>query len=332
MIFLFVSCKNETQSIGTDPESNQLVITQDIKNFYTAFDSIKANTSEKLKGKFLKELFLKNASSGQRAMMKARNYKPKEYLEIIALYPNFFESMRETMMNAQSLGEKIDSNLQILRKYYPNMEPAQVFFTIGAFRSNGTTMGDKVLIGSEMAMVNSKTDLSEFPADYWARNYWKTNPIENIIKLNVHEFVHTQQAENLNAPLFVIALREGVAEFIADKVMGISKSENHEPSIKFGRENEEEVINEFIKDMFKKDFGYWLWSNQENKFNTRDLAYFVGYVIAEKYYLSQTDNAEAIKSLIQLDYTNVQEVEKFIDATNYFPKKLSSYSKFVQTN
>ena len=327
LLFLlaFLGCSDKKQPTIALEATDKLVISDDLKNFYEAFDEIRRTTSVKEQKKYLQTLFLDKATSGQQSMIAARNYKASEYLDNIKKYPKFFESLRNTMLSSDTLAKSIDASLLKLKEIYPEMKPAKVFFTVGAFRSNGTTLKDRVLIGCELAMVNEQTDLSEFPEDYWARNYWKSNPLENLLKLNVHEFVHTQQVENLQAPLFSVALREGVAEFISDLAMGISKDENIEPSIRYGRENEDAVMTAFTKDMFNKDFGFWLWSNAENKFNTRDLAYFVGYILAERYYQQNDDKSLAIKQLIELDYTNDKKVEDFINAIHYFPKPLAEY-------
>ena len=68
----------------------------------------------------------------------------------------------------------------------------------------------------------------------------------------------------------------------------------------------------------------WLDGNAPNEFGMRDLGYYVGYQICENYY-NQADNKEnAIKTMIELDYTNESEVENFINKANYFSKSLDS--------
>lgn len=323
--FILVGCTNTNPSNIMEDSSDQMVYSEDLLNFYLAFDSIQTTNSDKSKLKILKDIFLDNASNGQKSMIKARKYKATEYLNNIKQYPNFFESLRPTMMNVPNLSTELDSYITKFKVLYPEMKPAKIYFTVGAFRSNGTTLKDKVLIGSELALVDSITDLSEFSDDYWAREYWKSNPYNKLLKLNIHEYIHTQQNEDTSAPLYVAALREGVAEFISDLIFGIQKNDSTEPSIIYGRNNEEDIMIEFTKDMFNTDYGYWLWSNESNKFNTRDLAYFAGYVLAEKYYTDLSDKRLAIKNMIELDYRDEKIVEQFIDNIAYFPKKMNQY-------
>jgi hypothetical protein len=40
-----------------------------------------------------------------------------------------------------------------LKVVYPELRHAKIYFTVGAMRSNGTTLDSMVLIGSEFAMA-----------------------------------------------------------------------------------------------------------------------------------------------------------------------------------
>lgn len=73
----------------------------------------------------------------------------------------------------------------------------------------------------------------------------------------------------------------------------------------------------------------WLWSDAQNEFNMRDLGYYVGYAICEKYYNEAKDKKAAIKKLIELDYTNEAEIEAFVDGTKFFSAPLAElYSRY----
>ena len=50
----------------------------------------------------------------------------------------------------------------------------------------------------------------------------------------------------------------------------------------------------------------------------RDLGYYVGYQISENYYNQADDKLNAVKTMIELDYTNESEVEEFVTKANYF--------------
>ncbi len=54
----------------------------------------------------------------------------------------------------------------------------------------------------------------------------------------------------------------------------------------------------------------------------RDLGYYVGYEICERYYDLSKDKTKAIKELIELDYKNEKELERIVNATKLLPKTL----------
>jgi len=67
-----------------------------------------------------------------------------------------------------------------------------MYFTIGGLRSGGTTSDSMVLIGAEIAMGDSTTDVSEMP-NKWLKNVFAHQRPDNIVPLNIHEYIHTQQ-------------------------------------------------------------------------------------------------------------------------------------------
>ena len=69
-------------------------------------------------------------------------------------------------------------------------------------------------------------------------------------------------------------------------------------------------------------------SNAANEFGIRDLSYYIGYQICENYYNQADNKLEAIKTMIELDYTNEIEIENFVRKANYFSESLD---KLYQT-
>jgi hypothetical protein len=310
--------------------TNENVITADIDSFWIAYDSIVLTSDSTAQMQYLQTLHLDKGMPGLSAIMAAKNYTPEEYLSAINAYPNFWKSVRPNMEKAKNLGTQINQGIEQLRVIYPNLKAAKVYFTVGVFRTGGTTIDSLVLIGSEVSMADNATIITESPEEMThLKNHFANNPMSDIIFLNVHEFVHTQQKIVLEANLLMQCLREGVAEFIAEKVtMQTSKA----PVIIYGNTNKNKVKQQFLKEMFNNYYRYWLWSNYENQFNTRDLGYFLGYDMA-KYYYNKTENKQAaIKTLIELDYTNDKTVEESIDKMTYFDKSIAKLKTTYQKN
>ncbi len=332
VITAFISCFLlilNCQPIPNEVHDSKTVITTDIHNFWEAYDKIITTADRNEQMQYLKKLFLQKGTSGLNDIMKARKYTPEEYLEAILKYPNFWASMRKNLAKAEQFSNEIELGIEELRKLYPNLKPAKIYFTMGVFRTGGTTMEDKILIGSETAMVDKNVDLSDFPHDFYLRTYWASNPIDFLVLTNVHEYIHTQQKDGRNENLLFRSLKEGVAEFISVLAMN---TESTTPSVKYGKQNEQSVRAAFQKEMFSNDYGYWLYSNRENPFGVRDLGYYIGYEMVERYYQKATDKKKVIAELIELDYNDQQMIENIIDESGYFEQSIAELSKTYKLN
>jgi hypothetical protein len=296
------------------------IISSDIELFWSAFDRVTATTDTVKQDRILQEEYISKGSPGLHAMMHVRNYTVQDYRNAINNYPKFWASIRDNTAKAKHLQTDLGEGVQKLKVVYPELRHAKIYFTVGAMRSNGTTLDSMVLIGSEFAMADKQTVTSEFPEQMQGlRTFFDSEPIKDLVLLNVHEYVHTQQSPMIDN-LLSQCLYEGVAEFVSVKAMGQPSAA---PAIEYGKANEEKVKRAFERDMFVNGkTSQWLWSNQPNAFNTRDMGYFIGYAICEAYYNASADKHKAIKHMIELDHTNDAEIEAFVDWTGFFSAPL----------
>lgn len=304
------------------------VVTTDIDNFWTAYDLIIQEPDSLKQIQLIDSLYIERGTVGLKRIMEVRVYSAEEYVRMINNYPRFFSSLRANTLKANQLAEELNIGIQKLETVYPNLKPAKIYFTVGCMRTNGTTVDSLVLIGSELAMADQQTDISEFEGGTkeWLSGFLSTNPLKNLVLLNVHEYVHTQQEPQLNN-LLSIAIREGVAEFVSTLAMNAPSAS---PAVDFGKKNALAVREKFELEMFyPNNRPKWFWSNYPNEFGVRDLGYYVGYAMCENYYEQAEDKAEAIKQMVELDFTNEAEVEEFIKKSNYFSTSLDSlYERF----
>ncbi|MFD2833538.1 hypothetical protein [Gramella sp. AN32] len=311
-------------------QNNENIVTSDIDNFWTTYDRINSTNDSITKNKILQTEYIDKASSGLKAMIQARRYTPEQYIYAINNYPLFWNSIREKTKNIHSYSNEIEKGIKSLKLIYPDLKPAKVYFTIGVFRSNGTTVDNKVLIGSEMALTDSTVIVSEFPESLnYFKDYIATNPIQNLPFLNVHEYIHTQQNTTIGNSLLAQTVIEGVAEYVATLALNI---DSPNPQISFGEKNEESIKEAFSKEMFSPHFNNWLWNDSNNKFKMRDLAYYVGYSIAKNFYLKSNEKNEAVKEMIELDYADQEELMRFVNQSEYFQKGLEKYEKDFNSN
>ncbi|EEF93803.1 hypothetical protein CATMIT_01560, partial [Catenibacterium mitsuokai DSM 15897] len=109
--------------------------------------------------------------------------------------------------------------------------------------SSGTTLGDKVLIGAELAGGGPDTDVSEMPEPRQRnlRNYFATRPADGLPLLLVHEHVHTQQ-KGPGPTLLAQAIYEGAADFVAERATGKLPPLDY---VRYGRQNEARLKRDF---------------------------------------------------------------------------------------
>lgn len=328
LTFLFIGFISSCQTQKTEMEHN-LVVATDIDNFWTAYDLIIQETDSLKQIEIIDSVYIKKGSIGLQKIMDVKNYTAQDYIRLINLYPKYWNSIRENTYKSKSLADDLQEGIQKLKAIYPKLKPAKIYFTIGAMRTNGTTLDSLILIGSELALADSSVDISEFEGrtKEWLETYFGGNPIDGLVLLNVHEYVHTQQNSIPDNLLHQVAY-EGIAEFVSVKAMGVPSDA---PAIEFGKSHPA-VKDKFEKEMFYERTFNWLWSNSPNEFETRDLGYYIGYEIAERHYESSSDKQKAIEKLIALDYDKPKEIDAFIDETGFFSKPIDDLRKVDREN
>lgn len=296
----------------------QKIITDDIDHFWEAYDKISHTKDSAAQYKYLDDLYISRASAGLESLMRVRRYTAKTYVDAINNYPLFWNSIRQNTFKSKALGKEISAGIEKLKRIYPDLKPSTIYFAIGVFRTNGTVDGNKVLIGSEMALSDKSVNTQELPEHPKEFNRLYT-PINEIELLCAHEYVHTQQKPFVDN-LLSYCLYEGIAEFVSTTALG---KKSNTPAVAYGKENSAKVRAKFEEDVFipARTFN-WLWS-ENTIFGYRDLGYAVGFQIAEKYYSRAKNKKKAIKDLIELDYGNEAQVEQLVDRSAYLSRPLS---------
>ena len=323
LVLIIAGCK-------TTKELNSNVVTTGIENFWEAYDKITTTQDTSLQYALLDSLYLRKGTVGLNAIREVRNYTPQDYINSINSYPLFWSSIRPNTDKVDQYAAVISQGIDKLRAVYPNMRPAKMYFTIGSFRTGGTTLDSLVLIGSEIALADSTTVTKEFPENLsHLVTYYKTNPKDDLVFLNVHEYIHTQQKEMV-FNLLSLVIYEGVAEFISTKALNVPSPN---PQISFGKENAASIRETFEQEMFYiVNRGKWLNGDVPNRFGMRDLGYAVGYQMCENYYDQAKDKDQAIQHMIDLDYNDEDEIEDFVAKSNYFSAPLDSlYQRFEES-
>jgi hypothetical protein len=296
--------------------SAQKVFTSDIDHFWRAYDSCQTTSDSVKQLLYLQTLYVDKGTQGLKAFMEVREYTPELWVSLIRNCPKFWRSIRPNTLGVKPRAKEIEQSIARLKKLYPRLKEAKMYFTIGGLRSGGTTLQDMVLIGAEIATGDARTDVSEFP-NKWLEGVFKSQQPGNIVALNIHEYVHTQQrgtAQNLLGQ----AIREGCCDFMAELVMGRPLGNNY---LVYGRAHEAALKDSFLFEMFTTAYGNWLYNGAKTK-TMADLGYFMGYAICQAYYTHSTNKDQAVKDIIELNYSDTAAVENFLATSKYYTQPI----------
>lgn len=293
------------------------VHTEDIDIFWAAYDSAMATTDSAEQVRIIQSRYIDRGSPGVRAFMAARDYTAEGWVNSIRRYPRFWSSIRPNTLRVKTGAPGLEAYIDRLRTLYPALRPADIYFTVGELRSAGTTLDSAVRIGVELATGDPETDISEFPARQQAfmARYFGTRPVQNLIPLNVHEYVHTQQ-RGIGNSVLARAIREGSADWITELVTGEKLTL---PYMTYGHENEGVLKARFMEEMFTPLISRWFYNQvSDDPRHVPDLGYYMGYAISRAYYERAPDKARAIREMIELDFDDEAAVEAFLRSSRFF--------------
>ncbi|QQP95449.1 hypothetical protein [Lysobacter enzymogenes] len=288
----------------------------DVARFWTAYDAVRASADPAEKRRALLRDYIDPGTPGLRAFMQAKGYTPECYLDAIERYPKFWNSLRADTLALAGKTADAPQRIEALRRLYPPLRPATVYFAIGCLNSSGTTLGDKVLIGAELAAAGPDTDVSELPEPRRSglRGYFATRPSEALPLLLVHEYVHTQQ-KGPGPTLLAQAIYEGAADFVAERATGQLPPLDY---VRYGRRNEARLKRDFRAEMHDASYAKWLYNAPDPRYGVRDLGYYMGYAIVRDYYARAADRERALREIVELDCTDQAAVEAFLARSGFY--------------
>lgn len=310
IVILLISAK------ALSAQKQSPIYTADIDHFWTAYDAIQKTNDLSQKIAIINSQYIDKGSKGLKAFMAARQYNDTLWVQLIDKLPKFWNSIRANTLSIKHKTAEFEKAIKKLKQIYPDLKPAEMYFTIGGLRSGGTVKDNMVLVGSEIATGNATTDVSEF-TNSWLKNVFKEQSLDNIVSLNIHEYIHTQQ-KPASSNLLSQSIREGSCDFIAE--LSIQKPLQTK-YLSYGKANALNIKELFKKEMFFNDYTNWLY-NGSQRTEDADLGYYVGYEICKAYYQQAKNKKQAIKDIIELDFGNDQAVESFLEASGFYSEKI----------
>jgi uncharacterized protein YjaZ len=296
---------------------NNKISTIDVDNFWVAYDSVLRTSDKDLQVKIIQQLYLDKASDGLKDFIELRSHTSIKHLENIQKYPKFWTTVRSKTLEIKSYVQQMEKIMVRFKKLYPEFKQPDIYFTIGVLNSGGTTSKDKILIGSEIACSDSTIDATELGA--WLRSVFKDQ--KNVLSMVAHEVGHTQQKDGDSeddggSNLLGYCIREGACDFISELLL---KKPVLSPYMTYGVAHEKELWIMFTKEMRSQKTENWLYNGRNAPNGNADLGYFIGYEICKSYYNNSKDKKQALKEIIELEYTK-ESVEIFLVKSEYAEK------------
>lgn len=292
--------------------SQKTVFTRDIDNFWIAYDSVKTTKDTARQLQIIQSLYIDKGTEGLKSFIQVRHYTDTLYVKLINKYPKFWASIRPNTLLSKNMAGQLEHHIQKLKNIYPQLRPAEIYFAIGGLNTGGTTDSNKVLIGTEMAMGDSTVDVSEFKSK-WYGQVFKKQATDNVVSLNIHEYIHTQQ-NGEPGNLLAQSIMEGSCDFMAELVMGKPMQTAY---VSYGLLHEAELKEQFKTEMRSKDYSKWLYNGGDAS-TVADLGYFMGYQICKSYYRNAVDKKKAVKNIIELNYSDSNAVTAFLAKSKYY--------------
>jgi len=285
-------------------QSANKVFTSDIDNFWIAFDSIQQTSDYSRKLYFINKLYIQKGTKGLRAFMREEHYTDTTYINVINKFTDFWRSIRHNTLVLKDKTNELNTPIANLKKLYPALKDAEIYFTIGCLDAGGTVSNNMVLMGLEVS------------AGSLAAGAYELKSFDKFAHLNIHEYVHTQQKPANSMQLLNQVIKEGACDFIAELALGQPAQGQ---SISYGLLHFDRLKEQFKGEMFLSNQANWLYNGPQRGDST-DLGYFMGYEICKSYYRRAKSKIQAIKDIIELDYSNNKAVELFLKRSGFYKK------------
>lgn len=270
--------------LARDPDRAPISVS-DVALFWRAFDAwIAAGADNSKLAAVLKTEYLDKASDGVKDFTPNRIIDAESLAARILDDRGYYERARPYSSQILALEPQIRAIYRRFREWYPEARFPALYFVVGRRNSGGMSSQRALIIGTEMF------------GDERARLRFDV-----MVPMVAHELMHFQQqtSEQKGAGFLASCIREGAADFLAERLAGKHINE----SIKsYGDAHERELWERFNQDLNKPD-GHraWLYNARDAKrVGPPDLGYYLGYKITQAFYQASADPAAALRTIIEM--------------------------------
>jgi hypothetical protein len=281
-----LSAQSPTNPLIANTPEKAVIYTNDINNFWTAFDSLTAGYT---KNPF-DDFYIKKGSKGvQHFMDHNRIVNADTLLATVINRKEDYLKIRNNSFKINEVEKQCRVSYFALKYLYPKAVFPPLYFVIGRFNTGGVSLPTEQIIGAEM------------------------NEPGNIPFMVAHELIHANQKIPYKYRILLEqCIIEGSADFLGELISGkIASTAPYD----YAKGREAALMKEFLRDRNlgeNDDFDYWLYSGPRKDSRPADMGYYIGYVITRAYYNKATDKSKAIADIL-----NIQDCKAFLQQSGY---------------
>jgi uncharacterized protein YjaZ len=283
---LMVPIQKDINPIKQNP-ADAIIITEDIANFWTAFDQL-----ESYRGNPFEDFYIKPGSEGVKNFMDHNRIVNADTLRsTVERRKEDYRNIRKNTLSLKEIEYQCRSTYYALKYLYPKAIFPPLYFVIGRFNTGGVSLPSMQIIGTEM------------------------NAPENIPFIVAHELVHAQQKIPYKYKILLEqCIIEGSADFIGELISGKVASRG---PYEYAADKEKALWEDFLQDMNlgeNDDFANWLYGGERKYERPADMGYYIGYKITQAYYNKAKDKKKAIAEIL-----NIKDCRQFLKDSGYHP-------------
>ncbi|MDP4537369.1 DUF5700 domain-containing putative Zn-dependent protease [Alkalimonas collagenimarina] len=280
------ACSAESES-----SASRALITSDAEVFAGLFRQY----GEELSAEELQRYYLEPGSDGIRIFTPYRIIDADNLAKEVSQNRDLYQKAISLCLPVvRSLAEESERIMQEVADSIGEQESAPAYVVFGGNNSGGTASAEGLVIGIETVcnLIDSEEEFAQ-----------------SFTYLIAHEMVHVYQSRLVSIEgqpsLLELTLIEGVADFIAEKILGrvdFSATARTE----YGLNNEARLWQEFKTVMDSTETGDWMYRQQATDGKPADMAYWIGKRIAEAYYNNAPNSSVALRELV--GFSDVHEI------------------------
>lgn len=319
-----VTAQTTAQGVNSDPDKAKF-ITQDIENFWRAYDLAAKETNRSAKVAIFQREYFDKGSAGLRDFIRMRIKSADELVRTIEILPRYYASIRPHTLRVREKEQRVRKAFRKFKKIYPDAQFPDVYFVIGVASTGGTASESGLLIGTELYAATPTSPRDEFVQMFRIFMPKATDDelrllsakftdvaikdINGIPAIVAHESCHFNQKYPRLETLLAKSVQEGACDFIGEKISGDLMN----PAQKaYGEKHFADLWEEFRTEMHAPGEKKWMYNALTSGNRPPDLGYFMGYKITKSYYDNARNKNDAIRDIL-----NITDFKKFLDQTSY---------------